>query len=194
MAFFHGILSVLLLVCPLFSAADNAELKQIYDADQKDREGQSIDWSKVGPRDVAREMRVREMIDQALLVTGKDYERAAMVFQHGGSADDILLAHILAVTALGKGETGARWLAAASLDRFLQRVGQAQVFGTQYSFKKPGDPWTMEPYNRKLVSPLLRDANCVPGMEDQAGMLESIIQGAEPKPPKKKPCAEPAKP
>jgi hypothetical protein len=87
------------------TSADNAELKQIYEADQKDREappGKGLDWETIGPRDTARQKRVRELIDQERLNTGKDYERAAMVFQHGEGSSDILLAHVLAVTASGR--------------------------------------------------------------------------------------------
>jgi hypothetical protein len=41
-----------------------------------------------------------------------------VVFKHGEGSNDILLAHVLAVTAIGKGDLDARWLAAAALDRF----------------------------------------------------------------------------
>ena len=106
---------------------DSAELQQLYKADQKDREGpiaQSIDWTAVSARDAKRRNRVREIIKSGRVRTGKDYERAAMVFQHGSTPEDILMAHVLAVTALGKGNTDARWLAAAALDRFLHQVKQ----------------------------------------------------------------------
>jgi hypothetical protein len=172
--------------------ADNAELKQIYEADQKDREAtvDKMDWSKVGPRDEARRRRVRELMEQDKLQTGKDYERAAMVFQHGDIPDDFLLAHVLAVTAIGKGNPGARWLAAATLDRYLQRIGQPQIFGTQFLSHTENEKvsWTMEPYNRALLSPKLLDANCVPDPEDQLEMLKAFEKGEEPKPPKKQPC------
>src|SRR5437588_11427087 len=118
--------------------ADNSELKQIYDADQSDREalpGKALDWEKINPRDAARRKRVHELIEQGHLKTGKDYERAAMVFQHGEGSDDILVAHVLAVTAIGKGDLDAQWLAGAALDRFLQRAGKPQVFGTQFLSK-----------------------------------------------------------
>jgi len=178
------------------TSADNAELKQIYDADQKDREappGKALDWETIGPRDTARQMRVRELIDQGRLNTGKDYERAAMVFQHAEGSNDILLAHVLAVTAIGKGDVDARWLAAASLDRFLQRVGQQQVFGTQFLYKTENGQktWTMEPYNRSLIRPDLRDANCVPDQEEQAETLNARRKGEQPPAPKKRPCIEP---
>jgi hypothetical protein len=43
---------------------------------------------------------VRELLDQGKLLTGKDYEHAAGIFQHGAQPDDFLLAHLLAVTAV----------------------------------------------------------------------------------------------
>jgi len=175
--------------------ADNAELKQIYAADQNDRQGplgKALDWEKISPRDAARRNRVRELIEQGRLNSGKDYERAAMVFQHGEGSDDILLAHVLAVTATGKGDLDARWLAAATLDRFLTRVGQPQVFGTQFSYKTEGgqQTWTMEPYNRTLIVPSLRHANCVPDQKYQSESLEALSKGQEPQPPAKRPCEE----
>lgn len=178
--------------------ADNAELKQIYDADQKDREappGKALDWETIGLRDTARQKRVRELIEKRRLNTGKDYERAAMVFQHGEGSNDILLAHVLAVTAIGKGDLDARWLAAAALDRFLQRIGQPQVFGTQFSSKTENgqQTWTMEPYNRSLIAPNLRDANCVPDQAHQAETLNARNKGEQTQAPKKRPCVEPPK-
>lgn len=180
-------------------SADNAELKGIYDADQKDREtplGKMLDWEKINPRDAGRRKRVRELIEQGSLNTGKDYERAAMVFQHGEGPDDILLAHVLAVTAIGKGDPDARWLAAATLDRLLERVGQPQVFGTQFSYtlENGHQTWTMEPYNRTLINPRLREANCVPDQKHQAETLEAISNGRDPQPPTKPPCVAPPKP
>ena len=100
----------------------NPELKQIFDADQKDRESSNVanlDWSRIGARDAVRRKRVRELLEAGRLSAGKDYERAAFVFQHGDGSDDILLAHILSVTAVGKGDLDARWIAAATLDRYL---------------------------------------------------------------------------
>jgi hypothetical protein len=101
-------------------------------------------------------------------------------------------AHVLAVTALGKGNAGARWLAAASLDRYLHRLGQPQIFGTQFTNKDVTkmDGWTMEPYNRQLLAPSLLEANCVPDRDDQAEMLNAVHRGEEPPAPKRKPCAE----
>ena len=113
-----------------------------------------------------------------------------MVFQHGETQEDILFAHVLAVTALGKSNARARWLAAASLDRYLHRLGQPQIFGTQFTNKDVSSNagWTMEPYNRELLAPSLLEANCVPERDHQAEMLNAIRRGEEPPSPKRKPC------
>jgi hypothetical protein len=168
---------------------DNVELEQIYEADQKDRDGPpseaaAWDWKTIGPRDSERRKRVRELIDEGHLSTGRDYERAAMVFQHGETSDDILLAHVLAVTAIGKGNMDARWLAAATLDRFLWRIGQPQVFGTNFSHKQVSadGKWTMDPYDRFLIAPGVREANCVPDQKRQAATLDALSRGERPKP------------
>jgi hypothetical protein len=116
----------------------------MYKEDQSDRkpsEGQPIDWKIVGPRDKAREARVKELYAADQLKTGNDYHRAAMVLQHAAKPEDYLLAHELCVIAIFKG-VDARWLAAASEDRFLQSIGRPQRFGTQ-SKKPSGLPWTL---------------------------------------------------
>ena len=56
-----------------------------------------------------------------------------MIFQHGTKPEDYLLAHVLATAALRKGGAPlAPGLVAATLDRYLQSIGQPQVFGTQF--------------------------------------------------------------
>src|SRR5262249_40994826 len=64
--------------------------------------------------------------------TGQDYYHAAMVLQHAAAPDDYLLAHEFCVAALALGERRARWLAAASEDRFLMNLGRPQRFATQF--------------------------------------------------------------
>jgi thioredoxin-related protein len=62
----------------------NEELKEIYKADQSDRQSPNIDWSEVSERDRQRQERVYELLDSNLVRTSEDYANAAMVFQHGG--------------------------------------------------------------------------------------------------------------
>jgi hypothetical protein len=123
--------------------ADNAELTRLYKEDQDDRmppAGQAIDWKVVGPRDREREARVKDLYREDRLQTGADYYHAAMVLQHAPAADDYLLAHEFCVAAIIQGEKRARWLAAASEDRFLMNLKRPQRFATQYRSDGPTGP------------------------------------------------------
>src|SRR5262249_11192441 len=106
---------------------DNEELTRLHDEDQADRspaDAREIDWSIVGPRDKAGLARVKALYKEDRLHTGADYYHAAMILQHSDIADDFLLAHEFCVVALtkGKNDKDARWLAAASEDRFLMNI------------------------------------------------------------------------
>lgn len=146
--------------------APNAEIAAIFAADQADRQGSSIDWSVVGPRDEARRARVRQMLDEGLLRAAQDYYYAAFVFQHGSSPEDYLVAHALAIAAQAAGHPGAASIAAATLDRFLQNIDRPQIFGTQYTAKE-GEPITQGKYDSELIPDSLRLALGVPTFEQQ---------------------------
>ena len=114
---------------------DNEELARLYQEDQSDRQpkdGKPIDWKVVEPRDKEREKRVKELYSTNQLRTGADYYHVAMVLQHASAAEDYLLAHELCVVAISKGDERAKWLAAASEDRFLMQIGRPQRFATQF--------------------------------------------------------------
>lgn len=131
---------------PPIAAKDNEELARLYTEDQSDREpkeGQSINWALVGPRDKKRLERVREMYQGDKLATGPDYYYSAMILQHSSTATDYLLAHELCVVAISMGESRTKWLAAASEDRFLQSIGRSQRFGTQYKSNGPNTPFLL---------------------------------------------------
>ncbi len=109
-------------------------------------------------------------------------------FQHGQRADDYLFAHILATESMALGYSRAKWISAATLDRYLQQIGQKQVFGTQYQgenlayylqhqhdsdaveeFKALTDQQTLEPYAPQIVPDSIRSEFCVPplGVQQQ---------------------------
>lgn len=147
--------------------ASNAELQRLFEEDQSDRtprDGKMPDWELISTRDEARQARVNELIKAAALHGGSDYYHAAMILQHGDEPDDYLLAHDLCVVALSKGEERAKWLAAASLDRFLRSIGRLQRFGTQY-ISKFSRPPTLAPVDPKVPDQLRREMN-VPTLED----------------------------
>ncbi len=142
----------------------------------------------------ARKATLRAMLDAGELKTGNDFEEASFIFQHGDAPDDWLFAHVLAMEAVIKGDASARWIEAATLDRYLQSIKQQQVFGTQY----PLDPnlphpvanaqsapfltgRTLEPYDKRLLPDFVRLDFCVPTVEQQEQNVAMFNAGKRPK-------------
>jgi hypothetical protein len=157
------------------SDVPNAEMKNIFDADQKARESTKTltdeDWKMIGKQDDERRAQTKKLLGTGQLHTGKDFLEAALVFQHGGLPEEYLLAHTLAVVSLTKGEPGAAWLSAATLDRYLQSIGRPQIYGTQFRVKTR-DLYTQEPYERGIVSDAVRHQLGVPSMARQEDQLK----------------------
>lgn len=144
----------------------NAEMAAMFAADQAARANPGqIDWAKVAPEDARRRVETKTLLDSGRLRSGADYYHAAFVFQHGDQPDDFLMAHVLATIAVSRGRPDATWIAAATLDRYLQRIGRKQIFGTQYVTRD--GTTTLEPYDRALVSDALRAAMGVPPQAEQ---------------------------
>jgi hypothetical protein len=127
----------------------SSELRAIFDADQTDRRlGLQ---PGVGDRDQERLARVLELIEDGTVQTAEDHFRAAMVLQHTpivlGVEDarraHYLKAHQLAQRAAELGHPKARWLAAATYDRWLMTGNEPQKYGTQYH--ADGDGWELWP-------------------------------------------------
>jgi hypothetical protein len=164
---------------------DNEELARLYREDQADRDpkdGKPLDWAVVGPRDRAREERVKELYKLDRLKTGNDYSNAAMVLQHGQKPEDYLLAHELCVVAISKGNQDARWLAAAAEDRFLMNLNRPQRFGTQYRSTPPDgsvklyevDPSVTDAHRRAMNTPTLAKA------KEREAEMDAIFRGKKP--------------
>jgi hypothetical protein len=181
-----GMLLLLALIPFSVSAEEKqssvSKIHQLYLEDQRDRgvgPAKSLPWEQIEPRDLARRTRVHEMLASNQLKTGEDFHDAAFIYQHGQKPEDYLLAHLLAMVAVQKGDATSLWISAASLDRYLQKVGQPQVFGTQYNSQ--GDsPVTQEPYNHELLPDAFRAAFCVPGIEQQKKNVEIFNTGKYP--------------
>jgi hypothetical protein len=156
---------------------DNAELARMFQEDQDDRKPglHGIDWAVVKPRDDARLERTRQLYASGGLRTGADWFHAALILQHSSEADDYLLAHEMCMAAVTKGEMEAKWLAAASEDRFLMRIGRKQRFGTQYEpadepgkFRMaPTDPQVTDDLRAVLGTPSLAEAKATASRFDK---------------------------
>ena len=184
--FIGALLAAAFFVCSPASAASpvSAELEAMYKADQKARKpvpGKQVDWPTLMAEDGKRLKRVRELVANGSLSTGQDFANAAMLFQNGGTALDALMAHDLAVIALIKGVGTTKWLAAASLDRYLRGVGNPQRFGTQLAAVGGGkmqleavDPKVPDSLRRAFGVPAL--ARSAPPNPDQAAQDPAAAQ------------------
>jgi len=199
------------------SRAQIRPMRQIYVQDQRDRgvllsdQGAPINASAATPnpepvcpelmekRDAERRQRTRDLLSAGEVTTAQDFHDAAFVFQHGQEADDYLLAHILAVEAVIRGDASSKWISAATLDRYLQAIGRPQVFGTQYLDRdflfmkahksdpqalrghKPETGMTQQPYNFDLIPDALRLTFCVPDLAQQKTNLKDFEAGQYPR-------------
>ncbi len=162
---------LLALATPVFAqdaevVADNPEMAAIYTADQAVRQDVAATLAAIlaggqesavrfHAADMVRRQQVKALLDAGELRTATDFYSAALVYQHGDTAEDYLMAHTLAVAALGEGSTESPWLAAATLDRYLQKIGQPQIYGTQ-TMVKQGEQPTREPFDHALIPDSIR--------------------------------------
>jgi len=137
-----------------------------------------LDWKQIEVRDAERKTAARAIVKAGQLQSGRDYQFAAMLFQHSADPTDLHTAHILATTAVAKGNAGARWLAAASFDRLLWNLNRPQVFGTQFKQDAQTSKWTMDPYDPDSIPDALRAAWCVVGHAEQERILKALQSGA----------------
>lgn len=178
MKIFHalGLLALLASAMNTAQAGDNPRLKAMFDADQAEREQEPINWDTLIPNDMKRRAELHRMLEQNVVTTGLDYYEAAFIQQHGQKPDDYLLAHVLAMAALAKGYTQARWIAAATLDRYLQQSRHPQIFGTQTVIRsvagtgKEKTP-TRAPFNAALIPDSLRATLGVADLKTLANRL-----------------------
>lgn len=126
------------------------ELKDMYISDQEDRR----DWKSWTPekdkRDSQRLTRTLKLISKNILSTGEDYYHAAMILQHSDKVEHYKLANNLCHKAIELGEERAKWLYAATLDRYMISSGEKyQKYGTQYIKDEKG--WHHCPTNSETT-------------------------------------------
>ena len=160
---------------------NNAELTRLYKEDQADRSGDiaTTDWAGVEARDKARQARLHQLLAEGGAKTAEDYYRAAMVFQHGYTDDEIAQAHELSLKAveLDADNRAARWLAAASKDRLLMRQGKPQLYATQY--KKVDGKWVLPEVDPSVTDEERAKWGC-PSLAEAQKRVEALNAGASP--------------
>ncbi len=159
---------------------DNLKLQELYETDQQDRQRVYSTPDAVETlreRDAQRRRTVQEMMSRGEVNTPQDLYHASVIHLHGSSQKDFLTAHRLAMIASIKGHTPSRWLACASLDRFLMAAGLAQTYGTQfehnpdenkYQLRLPIEDTTLLSFEKKFFN--------VPPIAERLAQLNGKIQ------------------
>jgi len=129
----------------------NQELVSLYEADRQERLNQPTaptpEYKAMRARDLQRRLRVMEVVAANQLSTPEDYYHAACIMNHGDTPEDAHLAHELAFRSNQLGWRPARWLAAASYDRWQMYQGKPQKYGTNYLYDGRRDRlWDVNPH------------------------------------------------
>lgn len=109
-------------------------LLELFEEDQRARADHPVygtdEYWSMRAADARRRAEARRLIEPEEELSAEELYCAAMLFQHSDTLDDIHVAHRLARRSAECGYRPARWLAAASLDRWLMYQGLPQKYGT----------------------------------------------------------------
>jgi hypothetical protein len=128
----------------------NTELLSLYEADRQERVNQpranTPEYQAMRARDLKRRQLVMKWVAAGQLYDAEDFYHAAWIMNHGDTAGDARQAHLLALRSSEFGWRPARWLAAASFDRWQMYQGKPQKYGTNYLFDGRRDRlWDVDP-------------------------------------------------
>jgi hypothetical protein len=147
-------LAVIAFFAQAVAHAQTPLMRQLAQEDQDSRSGKTITRT-----DDERRKIVLEFIGKGELKGPEDKFDAALVLQHTGmdfcdkrlvskSADNYLIAHYLFVSAYEGGIKEARYLIAASLDRYLSMTEGYQKYGTNREFNQETGKEELVPIDR----------------------------------------------
>jgi len=90
-----------------------------------------------------------------------DYFRAGLIFHHGGTLSDLLVAKTFAEKGSKLNHKKSKWLFAAVIDRILVIQGKKQKYGTQLRLNN-SSLWELWPVNPKIKDSARRKVNVLP--------------------------------
>lgn len=106
----------------------NEELHALYDEDLADARTFHGEESFLASQ--GRRQRASKILEAGGVRVAEDFLHATFIFQHGERLEHWAQAHLLARTAADLGHPRARYMVAASYDRWLMRQGRPQKYGT----------------------------------------------------------------
>lgn len=141
------------VIAPITYQRDNETLLQIQTLDRDETISTTISWDEHLRNGVKRRAETLQLLKENQFKTAYDYWRAAMIFQHGVTADDFRMAHSLAWIAFTlHPDEETRWLTAATWDRLLNSLGKPQWYGTQSIPSQDGKFWLLVDIDEEAIS------------------------------------------
>lgn len=128
-------------------------------------DGQQDIAQRVQKNDQVRESIVLDMLQKGRIRSSEELYFAAFILQHAQCNQLTKAANRLAELAVRRGDDKAKWLYAATLDRYLLSLGQPQKYGTQFTLQNgrkvlmPVDPSTTDADRAKYNVPPLSEAS-----------------------------------
>lgn len=150
---------------------NNQKLQKLTDADQYERSPKYYvgNEMRVAHHDEERRQKVTKMLAEKKVRTGHDYYNVALIYQHGATLTDIKKAHTFSKKSMELGYQPAKWLYAATTDRYLVWSGKKQKFGTQYRIisiqernGKQRKKAVLEPYDKRTTDGVRATFNVPP--------------------------------
>lgn len=151
----------------------NKLLKKLFDEDQNDRR---LNWNDpnilrdVNKRDEIRLESAHKILSSNSRLSSEDNYHLAMILQHSEKKEDYKVANRLCAKAMNDYQP-AKWLYAATLDRFLMRSGRVQKYGTQ--FVKKGGKWTLWNVNKSTTDAQRKELD-VPSLDEQIQRIDRL--------------------
>lgn len=159
---------------------DNLKLKELFDADQEDR-AKVYDTeeavAQLNDADAARRKHILVMMELDEIKTKNDLYYAAVIFQHGTTSNDFLIAHRMATLSAVLGHRTARWLLAAALDRYLMSIKQGQIYGTQFEYNSDSKEYQLKlPVQDPIMLSFEKELLGIPSVHERLKQLNAQIQ------------------
>jgi hypothetical protein len=160
-----------------YDSAVSRRIAELFQADQAARAFPVGAGAQIAEADRQRRVEVLGYLQAGQVQTTQDLVAAAFIFQHGNCPEHYLLANRVAQVAMDAGDPEARWIYAATYDRYLTSQGKPQKFGTQYTVVNgryelyPVDPATTDEERRQYDVPTLAEAQARAGARPMGGTV-----------------------
>lgn len=112
------------------------ELQHLLSKDLSDRNKpyDQLNWTQISKNDLIHRKAVGEIFAEGCIRSPQDYAAAAIIFNHGDTADHAYQAYLWSQSALSADPKNMNYITASSIDNYMTRKGYKQLFGLMTAF------------------------------------------------------------